>query len=48
MIRYAESLGCTSAHVRSGVWPAGAAVDPRPHIELDDLAAVAVWIEGRR
>jgi 4-nitrophenyl phosphatase len=46
--RFAVALGCAYAHVRSGVWPTGAPVDPAPQVELDDLAAVAAWIESGR
>jgi 4-nitrophenyl phosphatase len=37
---FARTLGCRYAHVWSGVTPLGSAVDPRPDVVGDDLAAV--------
>lgn len=39
--RFALTLGCRYAHVRSGVTPAGTFVEPAPDLEADDLAGVA-------
>ena len=40
------ALGCAYAHVRSGVTPAGAFIDPLPELVADDLAAVAAAVLG--
>ena len=47
--RFARTLGCRYAHVRSGVTPAGVAVDPVPDLEANDLREVAdVIVSGYR
>jgi len=38
---FARTLGCTYAHVWSGVTPRGTVFEPSPDIALDDLAEVA-------
>jgi 4-nitrophenyl phosphatase len=46
--RFAVTLGCGYAHVRSGVTPRGVVIDPAADLEADDLAAVAeALVTGR-
>lgn len=42
--RFARLLGCRYAHVRSGVTPPGAPVEPAPDLEADDLAGIAALL----
>lgn len=45
---FARTLGCSYAHVWSGVTPRGAVVDPPPTLAADDLAAVAAALVNGR
>ena len=45
--RFATTLGCRYAQVRTGVTPPGAAVEPVPDIDAPDLAAVARQLIGK-